>query len=73
MEKEEMTPAMATVGELLFAKEEEVIAIDGLLLVLLAGGKGCAQKDQFTYYTRVYPFIDWIKKTMYANSVKDGA
>ena len=40
---------------------------------LVSWGEGCAQKDQFTYYTRVYPFVDWIKKTMYANSVKDGA
>ena len=27
-------------------------------------GEGCAQKDKYGYYTRVYPFIDWIKKTM---------
>ena len=25
---------------------------------------GCAQKDECGYYTRVYPFIYWIKKTM---------
>lgn len=31
---------------------------------LVSWGEGCAQKDKFTFYTRVYPFIDWIKKTM---------
>ena len=28
-------------------------------------GGGCKHKDQFLFYTRVYPFIDWIKKTLY--------
>ena len=27
-------------------------------------GNGCAQKDQYGYYTRVHPFLDWIKETM---------
>ena len=27
-------------------------------------GKGCAQKDNPGYYTKVYPFIDWIKTTI---------
>lgn len=31
---------------------------------LVSWGEGCAQKDKFTFDTRVYPFIDWIKKTM---------
>lgn len=31
---------------------------------LVSWGEGCAQKDKFTFYTRLYPFIDWIKKTM---------
>ena len=31
-------------------------------------GLGCAQKDQYGYYTRVYPFTDWIKKTMKENA-----
>ena len=34
---------------------------------LVSWGNGCAQKDEYTYYTRVYPFIDWVKKTMYEN------
>ena len=25
---------------------------------------GCAQKNQYVYYTRVYPFTDWIKNTI---------
>ena len=27
-------------------------------------GNGCAQKDQYGYYTRVHPFLDWIRETM---------
>ena len=40
---------------------------------LVSWGNGCAQKDQFTYYTRVYPFIDWIKKTMDENRSPKGS
>ena len=29
---------------------------------LVSWGEGCAQKNQYAYYTRVYPFIDWINK-----------
>ena len=34
---------------------------------LVSWGNGCAQKDEYEYNTRVFPFIDWIKKTMDEN------
>ncbi len=35
---------------------------------LVSWGFGCTQKDQYGYYTRVFPFTDWIKKTMKDNT-----
>lgn len=30
---------------------------------IVSWGEGCAQTENYGYYTRLYPFIDWIKKT----------
>ena len=34
---------------------------------LVSWREGCAQRNKFAYYTRLYPFIDWIKNTMDEN------
>jgi len=60
-----VTHVKETEEELLFVFK---IRIGSKLQWFAAGiaswGEGCAQKDQYGYFTRVYPFIDWIKKTM---------
>ena len=35
---------------------------------LVSWGEGCAWKDKYGYYTRVAPFVDWIQKTIKANT-----
>ena len=68
MEKEETTPAWVTVGVHSFAKADEEMATDGLLLVLLAGGMGAHKRiSSHTLTERVpeaseIPLADWPEK-----------
>ena len=45
----------------------EVSGAKWVAIGVVSWGNGCAQKDQYGYYTRVYPFLDWIRKTMGEN------
>ena len=35
-----------------------------VVIVIVSWGNGCAQKDQYGYYTRIHPFLDWIRETI---------
>ena len=33
---------------------------------IVSWGEGCAERDKYGYFTRVYPFIEWIKRNIEA-------
>ena len=35
-----------------------------LVIGIVSWGEGCAQRDKYVYYTREYPFLDWINRTI---------
>ena len=42
----------------------EIMNSKWVVVGVVSWGNGCAQKDQYGYYTRIHPFLDWIKETM---------
>lgn len=34
---------------------------------LISWGEGCALRDKYAYFTKVAPFVNWIRKTMHEN------
>ena len=72
IEKVETIHVMETVEELLFNKERTTGEdYRWVATGLVSWGLGCSQKNQYGYYTRVYPFIDWIKNTIKKNTEAD--
>ena len=65
--KEETTPVKDTVEELLLMKEEDEINLSLGCCWSCQLGQRMHKKDEYDYYTRVFPFVDWIKKTMEEN------
>lgn len=35
-----------------------------LVIGIVSWGEGCAQRDKYENYTREYPFLDWINRTI---------
>ena len=35
-----------------------------VVISVVSWGNSCAQKDRYGYYTRIHPFLEWIRETM---------
>ena len=69
MEKEEMTHVKG--GGAFVREGKRGDKYRWIVTGLVSWGEGCAQENQYGYYTRVYPFIDWIKKVVAKNTDPD--